>query len=371
MIDISSPKVLLASIAMACLCACTQESGNTIEQPRPVKVEQFGMTNSQTTQSFVGYVRARQRADLGFESGGKIAAIMVDVGDKVRAGQILARLDSIPSQERLSKAEADRKAAAAAATEREAQLQRTRQLERDQVVSSAALESAQAQYQAAASQLQAADAALTLARRDLTLSQIKAPFDGQIVTRSAQPFADVAPGQAIFQIEDGSTLEVVVSLPDSIAAHLSTGQMASLTLPGQVGKQLPICLEKLSGRADNGSQVQATFRVEGQHADLRTGTTVSVVMPGSSSSTPSIPASALLPSQQRGDGDVFILDAARQRVSSRRIRIDMALAQNGRLPVLGGIKQGEWVVVAGAPFLNDGQAATRFTPLTRLEETQP
>ncbi|WP_018605791.1 efflux RND transporter periplasmic adaptor subunit [Uliginosibacterium gangwonense] len=371
MIHIPSPRVLLASIAIAGLCACTQETGKIIEQPRPVKVEQIGTSNSQTSESFIGTVRARQRAELGFESGGKIAAIMVDVGDKVSAGQILARLDAIPAQERLSKAESDRKAAVAAATEREAQLHRTQQLERDQVVSPAALESVQAQYQAAISQLQAAEAALTLARRDLVLSQIKAPFDGQIVARTAQPYADIAPGQAIFQIEDAAVLEVVVSLPDIVTSRLSTGQVASLTLPGQVSKNLPIRLEKLSGRADNGSQVQATFRIEGHNTELRTGTTVSVALPGSTQYSISIPASALLPGQQKGEGDVFILDTARQRVSLRRIRIDTALAQNGRLPVLGGIKPGEWIVVAGTPFLSDGQAATRFTPLTRLEGTQP
>ena len=77
------------------------------------------------------------------------------------------------------------------------------------------------------SQLQAADAALALARRDLALASIKAPFDGEIVARSAQPHIDIGAGQAVLQIEARRTLEVVAMLPDTVAARLSLGDVAS------------------------------------------------------------------------------------------------------------------------------------------------
>ncbi|MGR5437883.1 efflux RND transporter periplasmic adaptor subunit, partial [Vibrio owensii] len=112
------------------------------------------------------------------------------------AGQVLARLDESPARWRLNKVEADRAAAAATAVERRAQLQQQEALARDKIISQTALESARAAHQLAQSQLAAADAALATARRDLALTHITAPFDGEIVARLTQPFSDVAPGHA-------------------------------------------------------------------------------------------------------------------------------------------------------------------------------
>lgn len=353
----------------AAVTACGQPPGPQAEQPRPVKVEQVDGRDAQITESFVGTVRSRRRADLSFESGGRIAAIAVDVGDSVRAGQLLARLDPVPAQERLTKAQAEQAAAAATFVERDAQLRRTEQLEREQVVSAALREGVDAQRQAALSQRQAADAALVLARRELALGQIKAPFDGQIVARSAQPFADIGAAQPVLQIEAPGELEVVVALPASVAARVARGQAASLLWSAAGERRLAVHLDKLSGRADNGAQVQAIFRVDGAPADLRTGNTVALELPGPSKQALLLPASALLPGVKDGLAQVFVLDTVRQRVKLRQVEVDTALSQDGRRALLAGLAPGEWVVVAGAPFLSDGQAATRFISPTRLTET--
>lgn len=358
---------LLAAALTAAVCGCAQDAAPLAELPRPVKVERIAAVDAQVAESFVGTIRAHQRADLSFESAGRIALIDVDIGDKVRAGQVLATLDATPAQERLAKAEADRTAAAAAFAERDAQWQRISQLEREQVVAAAVREGLEAQRQAALSQRQAADAALALARRELALSRIKAPFDGQIVARLAQAHADIGAAQTVLQIEAPGALEVVAALPEAVAARLSSGQKASITRPGQ-GDRLPVHLDKVSGRADNGEQIQAVFRIAGKSSDLRTGTTVTLDLPRPAQQAMLLPASALLPGAQAGRGQVFVLDAAQQRVALRPVEVEPALGQDGRIPLRSGIAPGEWVVVAGAPFLTDGQAATRFVPETRLQD---
>lgn len=370
MFPIPRPLVLTA-LLLTGLTACSEEASTVIEPPKPVKVEQLGMADAQVSESFVGTIRARQRADLGFEGGGKIASISAEVGDYVRAGQVLATLDPVPVQQRLAKAEADQKAASVALAERTAQLRRIHQLAQDQVVSPASLESEQAQYQAALSQAQSADAALSLARRDLALAQIKAPFDGQIVSRTAQSFADVAPGQVILQLENGKALEVVAMLPQSAAARLQPGQSVRLLLAGQAESGVTVMLDKLSARADNGSQVQAIFKLEGNTKALSSGMTVSLALPGRSSQAISIPASAVLPGQKPGEAQVFILDTDKQRLALRKVQIAPSIGYASQFPVVAGVKAGEWIVVAGVPFLSDGQAATRFIPQTRLNEVQP
>ncbi|HET7868364.1 MAG TPA: efflux RND transporter periplasmic adaptor subunit, partial [Burkholderiaceae bacterium] len=189
-----------AALLLALLAGCAREPVPGPIAPRPVKVEVVAEAAAGASESFIGTLRASRRADLGFESPGRIAAILVDVGDRVRAGQVLARLEAAPARWRLEKAEADRTAAAAVLAERTTQLGQHESLAKEQIISATALEAVQTQHRLAATQLQAAEAALALARRDLAQAHLTAPFDGEIVARIAQPHTDIGAGQALLQI---------------------------------------------------------------------------------------------------------------------------------------------------------------------------
>lgn len=361
--------VTVTAIALTVLLTgCSQPPAPAVQAPRPVKIEVVGDSAADARESFVGTLRARQRSDLGFESPGRIAAILVEVGDHVRAGQVLARLDEAPARWRLDKAEADRAAAAAALAERTTLLQQHESLAKDRIVSATTLESVQVQHRQAVSQLQAAHAALALARRDLALVRITAPFDGEIVARSAQPHADVGAGQPVLQIEAGRALEVVAMLPDSVAARLSAGDAASASSPGQ--KAAPLKLERLSARSESGSLVQAIFRVDGSAEGLRSGGVVSVELPRTSAATISVPASAVVyggDARRNGSvGSVFVLDAATQQLSRRAVVLGDAMLPGGRVAVTTGLARGDQVVVAGTAFLTEGQRAVKHEAQTLL-----
>lgn len=361
-------RLLVISLLFTLLGACAPEAEPPAVAARPVKVERIEAADARSSETFVGTLRARQRAELGFEAGGRIATISVDVGDRVQAGQVLARLDTTVAQQQLTRAEADEAAAIAAFAERDAQWARLQDLEREQIVAGAQVEGVKAQREAALGQRLAAGAALTLARRTLALTEIRAPYTGQIVARLAQPHGDVATGQAVLHLEAPGTLEVVVALPEAVAARLQPGARGRIVAGGA---SHPVRLDKLSARADNGAQVQAIFRLEGTPAPLRSGLSVALELPGTARATMALPASALLPGASAGQGQVFVFDDGQQRVELRRVRYATTLAGDGRIALNDGVTAGEWVVVAGTPFLTDGQAATRFVASTRMAGEAP
>jgi RND family efflux transporter MFP subunit len=364
---IHATAVTATAIALALLLTgCGQPPAPTVQAPRPVKIEVVGDSAADAREAFVGTLRARQRSDLGFESPGRIAAILVEVGDHVRAGQVLARLEEAPARWRLDKAEADRDAAAAALGERTTLLQRHEALAKDHMVSATMLHSVQVQHRQAVSQLQAADAALALARRDLALARITAPFDGEIVARSAQPHTDVGAGQPVLQIEAGRALDVVAMLPDTVAARLSPGAAASASSQGR--KETPLKLERLSARSDSGSLVQAIFRVDGPAEGLRSGGVVSVELPRASAAAISVPASAVVyGGDARRHASVFVLDATKQHVSRRAVVLGDTILPGGRVAVTMGLVRGDQVVVAGTAFLTEGQRAVKHDAHTLLD----
>ena len=120
--------VLVVALIPALIGACARQPVPVADVPRQVKVEVIADNAPNTSGGFVGTVRARRRAELGFESSGRIAEIRVDVGDQVRAGQVLASLEGGPARSRLHKAEADRAAAAAVLGERSIALDQQRSL---------------------------------------------------------------------------------------------------------------------------------------------------------------------------------------------------------------------------------------------------
>ncbi|KLD73706.1 RND transporter, partial [Xanthomonas hyacinthi DSM 19077] len=95
------------------MSACSRDPAPAPEAPRAVKLEAVGSGDGTDGSRFVAQVRQEQRAELGFEGGGRIASIEVDVGDRVRQGQILARLDPEPTRLRVEQADANVTIAAA------------------------------------------------------------------------------------------------------------------------------------------------------------------------------------------------------------------------------------------------------------------
>jgi RND family efflux transporter MFP subunit len=356
-----------AALCVALLAGCQKQPPAPLAAPRPVKIEIVGSASAQSDESFVGTLRARLRSDLSFDAPGRIAAIDVDVGDQVRAGQVLARLQEAPARWRVDKAQADRAAAAAAFAEREVQLLQQRALAADHVISEAAFESARAQHAQARSQLETADTALAAARRDLEYTRIVAPFDGTIVGRTAQPHADIGAGQPALQIEGGHALELVAMLPDPVAARIAPGQAATASVGAT---RLALKLERLSWRNESGSLVQALFRVEGNTAGLRSGGVVALQLPRHDAAGISLPAAAVMPAPERGRGTVFVVDPATQRLQRRAVGLGDAVLPDGRLAVTGGLANGDTVVVAGAAFLTEGEAVVRHDPQTMLSEAR-
>lgn len=356
------PRSLCAIGAALLLAACAEHAPPPAASAKPVKIEVAGDRASQAADSFVGTLRARQRTDLSFETSGRLTIIKADVGDQVRAGQVLAQLDPAPARWRLDKAAADRNAANATLAERQTWLRQQEALARDGIISPAALQAAQASHQQAVSQQAAAEAAVAAARRDLDLTRITAPFDGQVVARPAQPFIDVAPGQAILQLESGHALELVAQLPDAVAARLKPG-VTAYARSGQ--DRLDVKLERLSGRSDNGSLAQAVFRVENAPATMRSGAAVALELPLQAAQALTLPASAIITANDAGNPSVFIVkDGSLER---RKVSTGGRLLPEGRVAITSGVQAGDQVVVAGTAFLNEGQAVVAHRSQTLLQ----
>ena len=229
--------VLAAALGIAFLVILVSASrgadaGLQDAQSAPPVVATLGVayrTDASIAENYAGLVTARRESDLGFERGGRIDAISVDVGDRVTQGQVLARLDTRALEAQI--AAADAQTAEARAQVDLAQVTQDRQqalLERGHI-SQQRLDEASTTTHAADARRLAAAASANALRAQLSLSVIAAPFDGVITARLSDEGGIASPGQGLLRIVEDGALEIRVGLPAEVAARLQTGTQYRFT----------------------------------------------------------------------------------------------------------------------------------------------
>ena len=118
----SNPLVALSMLLV--LAGCEANTAPSANSERPVQVQRISFDNENVSREFVGVVRARYETDLGFRIAGKVVARLVNVGDRVRAGDIVARVDPQDFKLQVQSAEAELSAAASSLTQSAADLER-------------------------------------------------------------------------------------------------------------------------------------------------------------------------------------------------------------------------------------------------------
>ncbi|NYF19487.1 RND family efflux transporter MFP subunit [Xanthomonas sp. JAI131] len=354
-------------LAAVALTACSRDPTPPAEAPRAVKLEAVG-SSAGTDDRLVAQVRQEQRAELGFEGGGRIASVAVDVGDSVRQGQVLARLDPEPIRLRAEQAEANVRIAAADLQQQQTQLAQQQAMFEDGAASATTLTAAKTAFASAQARVRSAQSDLALARRGLRQAELRAPFDGSVVARLQQPDANVAAGQPVLQLEGRGRAQVTVALPSALAATLHPGQAATAYRAGAPEQALPLRLRSVSDRLDGGATVQALFESAADPAaGLRSGENLLLALPHAETQPLSVPLSALVPSMGNGKPMVFVYQDS--NASVRRRQIVTGNAEGDRVQVRQGLRAGERIVAAGAAFLSDGQTVVPFHPATRLTGT--
>ncbi len=330
--------LLMTALALA---ACSKPEAPA-ETARPVLVVHPAGGAQSAFSAYAGEIRAREETALSFRIGGNMVKRLVDTGDRVRRGQLLAELDP---------GDAGLQAAAAQAEMRRAadDLERYRKLVAQKLISQSSFDAQQAAYRVARAQYE-------LTRNQSAYTRLHAPRDGVIATRSAEAGQTVAAGQAIYTLAGDIGREVAIALPESRIREVSVGQQVLVELWSAPGQLLPGRVRELSPAADPQARTfAARVALEGDAANaVELGQSARVYMAQSGERAAlRVPLSAV---QRAADGkpaSLWVVDPASRRVRLAPVRIG-AYAE-GTVPLLGGVDANAWIVAAGGHLLRDGQ----------------
>ena len=343
-----------AVLAMALLAGCGKDEP-AVESARPVLVVHPGGDGRAALSAFAGEIRAREESPLSFRVGGNLVRRLVDAGDAVQRGDVLAELD--PGDLRLQAQAVQAQLAAAEGELARASADRTRyaKLAQQQLVSRSALDAQNAAYAAAAGQARAARAQLDVARNQAAYTQLRAPRDGVIATRSVEAGQTIAAGQPVFTLAGASGREVAIALPESRIREFSVGQPVLVELWSAPGKRLAGTLREIAAAADPQARTYAArvaLAGDGARA-VELGQSARVYVQGRAGSrlTLRIPLSALQ-RDAKGATAVWAVDGAD---TVHLVPVQAGPFAEDSVPVTGRIAPDAWIVAAGGHLLREGQ----------------
>ena len=328
--------------------------------PRPVQVMTVTLRPLEADKTFVGVVRARREIDLAFRVSGKIAQRLVDVGQSVHEGDVIARLDPEDLRLQHQSAEAEMAAATANLAQTTAEDGRYRTLTARGFASSADLDRKSVAKEEAVGRLERARRSLDLAKNQLEYAVLLATADGVVVSTAAEPGQVVSSGQTVARIARLDEKEAAVALPETALADARNDE-ASVVLWADPTRTFKAKLRELSPQADATSRTYpARFSLADADQSVALGMTATVTLrPPGQPLVARVPLSAVL---DRGKGPgVFVVEAgtlALKPVTIAGYTADSALISQG-------LASGDTVVTMGVQMLAAG-AKVRTVPAGTL-----
>jgi RND family efflux transporter MFP subunit len=215
----SRAQPLLALAALVLLAGCDANTAPAPKTERPVGVQRVTFENQDSAREFVGVVKARYENDLGFRVAGKIVTRVVNVGDRVHVGDVVARLDPQDLKLQVESADAELAAATSNLVQAAADLERYTTLRGRGYASVADFERKKAANDEAEGRLERARRSLDLARNQHGYADLRADAEGLITATLAEPGQVVAVGQAVARLAHQGEKEAVVALPETWLAE--------------------------------------------------------------------------------------------------------------------------------------------------------
>jgi RND family efflux transporter MFP subunit len=364
----SAPLLLLSVVAL--LSACQRAAEEPKPEIRPVRAITVQPSNNAGIVALTGTVQAQTEINESFRIDGRLIERTVDIGDTVRPGQLIARLDPENEESSLQAARAGLNAARARLGEAQTNFTRMRDLIVDSAVSRAQYEQAEAALKTAEAGVETAQEQVNLSQNRLSYTRLVATAAGVVTARGPEPGEVVSAGRMVIQVAREGGRDAVFDVPAQLKnsaplrASVATANAKSGAAAGAGAAEISIALamdpsvsaigrvREVSPRAD---PITGTFAVRVRLIDpppeMLLGSTVTGRLQRTGTPAIVVPATALV--RTEGRTSVWVFDKTAGTVALRTIELGNADANN--VQVASGLKPGEIVVTAGAQALRPGQ----------------
>jgi RND family efflux transporter MFP subunit len=343
---------LLAAGGLLLLGGCGDSDKPAESAGRPVSVVKVEAGKLESDIQLSGEIQAEKNVSLGFRIGGRVAERGVNVGDRVSAGQVIARLDPTLERNALTAARAALEAARGEVDTARNTFERQERLMGQGFTTRPRFDAALKAQEAAQAQLENAEAQVELAQDRLGFTELRSDAAGVVTARSVEPGEVVQAGQVVVVVARDDGRDAVFNVPARLLETKSPDRLVRVSLADAPGVAAYGRVREIAPQAD---PVTRTFQVrvglQDPPEEMRLGSTIVGRMETASAAIIAIPASAL--TQSGTAPAVWIVDPASSTVSLRKV--DILRFDPGAVILSQGLEPGEIVVSGGIQVLHPGQ----------------
>lgn len=352
MIRISKNLILLSAL----LCgACSSETPSQSEVLRPVRYQVIKEENIATTRSFSGVSVAAIETKLSFRVAGALEKLMVQVGQKVKRGDLIASVDDWDIQLKYEEARVSVLNARVQENTANSNLNRVRELYENDNVALSEYEQAKNTYASANADFEVQKKLLDQQKHQLQYTEIRSPMNGIVTEIPVATNENISAGEVVVVLSSSEDIEIEVGVPEAYIATIQAGMGAEVRFSSLPAEHYTGVVTEVAYVAAEYSTYPVTIRLEKPATDLRPG------MPAEarfafSKSDKALYAPINSIAADAGGNYVFLVlksDSVKEAIIERRAVVVGELTNRGIL-VLEGLKEGDAVVTSGISKISDG-----------------
>jgi RND family efflux transporter MFP subunit len=348
----------------AFLGGCEKEVAEPVELIRAVKTIVVGELASDRLRKFPGTIEPVESSQLSFEVDGIVQAVNVEVGDRFNKGDVLAHLDNQSYRLSEESAKAALSRAIAVLEEKQSGYERETRIQAEDpgATTQKAVDEARAAYESQVQEVTYSQARLKLSQRDLAHTELIAPYNGMVSARFVEPSEVAGRGMHMLEVYAEAAMQVAVSIPEQMIGDVYAGLEGQMVLNNLPDEPYVATVAEVGSSASAANAFPVTAIIEGVDKRVRPGMTAELLLTFSDEEMKSaylIPVQAFLPGIEKNDHFIYLFDT--QSSTVRKTSVQTKGIQGDEIVVVGGIAPGDILVVAGVPFLRDGQKVKLMT----------
>ncbi|WP_299255596.1 efflux RND transporter periplasmic adaptor subunit [uncultured Aquimarina sp.] len=351
-------KIFSLLVIVGLQSSCSEDKKQEPRKPKLVKYQQIGLSNNPSNTSYSGIAQKNLVIDLSFRSNGSITKFNIQLGQKVKKGELLATLDNVSSRLTYEQAITRQNASKSNVTTAKSALERARILYEKGSASLSNFEQTKNAFRSAKEDYESSKRAVSIQRDQIKYGHIYAPYDGIIAAVYSEINENVAPGQSIATLNAGDTMEIELGVPESNINNIAKGDKAIIKFSAIPDTSFSGTVTEVAPAL---SIESATYPVHITLDDItesiKSGMAATVSF--SESKTKMLQKKLVIPAQAVGedyDGKyVFLIVENDSMMIAKKHPVTIGILTRNGFEIKEGIKSGDRVAVAGLQTLLDGQ----------------
>jgi RND family efflux transporter MFP subunit len=348
-------KQIIGLLCLSLALTACKEKTEIVEVVRPIKTITISDQATEQIRKFSGLVAAVDSSGLSFQVDGQVESVEVDIGDHVIKDQVLAALDQEPYRLDVDAVESELVKARANVTNTKSEYDRQKRVYDQGAGAKSDLDTAEYNYRAARSAVDYQISRLNLAKRNLSKTTLRSPYEGTIAWRSVNPHEEVKVGQKVFEIDAKGTMEVQLALPETTIDQIHIDDPATITFPTLPGESTKGRISYIGSAAIKANAFPVKVELIDPNEKVKPGMTAEAnlfIKDEIRKSGYLVPLQALLPAPEANQGYAFVYDPQTSKVKKTSVRSHGI--ENKKAIVYEGLAAGDIIAVAGVSFLADG-----------------